>query len=355
VEGRYFWDTGCYETITMIPLDNLPVVENDSETRYTRRYIKDGIVIDGHTLKTTSIITNLSPNMPEVERLESVLKNEGFNGILSYYIFSGYWCELSFTESKIILHKNKPEKFSFSAGGYVTTWGHPCITVNINETMPLTFVVDTGSPVVFTFPRKFFQDIKPAEYREILSIEKFSDKVLNDYETHYEIPVHSMSVLDDVFTDKFIVTSYYNPFDEWGTIGVRYLQCYDLLFDITFNNEPKSNWHLWELYYMPRFPELDKNTLDLSDLRNAKLKVGISWMSTEQGRLLTRVWKPSIAYSEYGLMPSMTVTHINSVFLNPLPEDELSSLFNEMADDNNCEITVIDLDNSQRTIKRMKQ
>jgi hypothetical protein len=106
---------------------------------------------------------------------------------------------------------------------------------------------------------------------------------------------------------------------------------------------------------MPRFPELDKNTLDLSDLRNAKPRLGLTEMSIEQGRFLTRVWKPSIAYNEYCLMPGMTITHINGIFLNSLPENELSPLFSKMADDDNCEITVIDLDNSQRTIKRTRQ
>jgi hypothetical protein len=140
-----------------------------------------------------------------------------------------------------------------------------------------------------------------------------------------------------------------------GLIGIEYLQYYDLLFDITYNNEPKSNWHLWELYYMPRFPELDKNTLELLDLRNTKPRIGLTQIFTEQGRFLTSVWKPSVAYSEYGLMPGMTVTHINGVSLNMLTNEEATPLFNEMADDDNCEITVIDLDGSQRTIKRMRQ
>jgi hypothetical protein len=109
------------------------------------------------------------------------------------------------------------------------------------------------------------------------------------------------------------------------------------------------------LYYIPRFPDLDKNTLDLSDILNAKLKVGIRHISTEQGRFLIGVWKPSVAYSEYGLMPGMTITHINGVFLNLLTNDEANSLFSKMADDEDCEITVIDLDNRQRTIKRTRQ
>jgi hypothetical protein len=354
VEGRYFWDSGCWETITTTPLDNLPIVENDPVTSHTRYYIKDGITINGHTLKTTSIITNLSSNMPGVERLERIIKNEGFDGILGYYIFTGYWCELSFTESKIKLHKNKPEKFSLSAGGHVNELGSPCITVNINKTITTTFIVDTGSPDAFGFPKIIYQQIKPAEYGEILSVNESYEGIYNDFETHYEIPGCSMSVLDDTFTDKYIITSDI-PTENEGLIGVEYLQHYDLLFDITFNNEPKSNWHLWDLYYMPRFPELDKNTLDLSDLRNAKLKIGIRHRYTEQGRFLIGVWKPSIAYSEYSLMPGMTVTHINGVFLNSLTNDEISLLFDKLADDDNCEITVIDLDSRQRTIRRIKQ
>jgi hypothetical protein len=353
VEGRYFWDTGCYETITTIPLDNLLVVENDRVTDYTRYYIKDGIVINGHRLETTSIITN-NPKWDNTGVVKSILKNEEFDGILDYYIFSGYWCELSFTESKIILHKNKPEKFSLSVSGYVTEEGHPCISVYIDNFMPLNFVVDTGWPIAFGFPKKIMQYIKPAEYREILTVNESYDNVYDVFETHYEIPVHSINVLDNVFDDKFIVTSYYNPFDEWGTIGVEYLQYYDLLFDITYNNEPKNNWHIWELYYITRFPDLDKNTLDLSDLRNAKPKVGLTESLTEQGGFIVKVWKPSIAYNEYSLMPGMTITHINGIFLNSLNADERSRLFYSLAEEN-CEITVINLDNSPRTIKRTRQ
>jgi hypothetical protein len=354
VEGRYFWDTGCYETITTVFIKNLPVVENDRITGYTRFYIKDGIVINGYRLKTTSIIANLSENMPRVEATKSVLKNEGFDGILGYYIFSGYWCELSFTESKIILHKSKPEKFSLAASGYVNEWGQPCISVRIDSTYLYTFAVDTGLPRAFSFPRKLMQYIKPAEYGEILSVDESYEGIYNVFGMQYEIPERSISVLDDIFIDKYIITGD-SPSDDEGLIGIKYLQYYDLLFDITFNNEPKSNWHLWELYYMPRFPDLDKNTLDLSDLRNAKPRIGLTHIFTEQGKFLIKIWKPSIAYNEYGLMPGMTKTHINDVFLNSLTEGELSPLFNKMADDDNCEITVIDLDNQQRTIERRKQ
>jgi hypothetical protein len=95
--------------------------------------------------------------------------------------------------------------------------------------------------------------------------------------------------------------------------------------------------------------------LQFSDLLNTKPRIGLTHIFAEQGRLLISVWKPSIAYNEYGLMPGMTVTYINGVFLNSLPEDELHTLFGNMADDDNCEITVIDLDSRQRTIKRLKQ
>jgi hypothetical protein len=222
VEGRYFWDSGWYQTITTIPLSNLPVVENDPVTSFTRYYIKDGVAINGHILKTTSIITNLSPYMPNAEIVESILKNEGFDGILGYYIFTGYWCELSFTESKIKLHKSKPDKFSLFAGGYVDEWGFPCINVNINGVITVAFGVDTGLPYAFGFPNKIMQYIKSAEYRELLSISMSYGEVLNVFETHYEIPVQSISVLDDVFVDKLILTSD-NPLDDLVLIGIEYL------------------------------------------------------------------------------------------------------------------------------------
>jgi hypothetical protein len=292
--------------------------------------------------------------MSRAEELESILKNEGFDGILGYYIFSGYWCELSFTENKIILHKNKPEKFSNSAGGYVTRRGDPCLTININGAMPVTFIIDTGIPYAFGFPKKFIQFIKPADYREILTVSVLYGEVLNIFETHYEIPVRSISVLDDVFVDKFIITGDI-PSDDEGLIGIEYLQYYDLLFDITFNNEPKSNWHLWELYYIPRFPDLDKNTLEFYYMRNTKPRIGVTHIFSEQGMSLIRIWKPSIAHDEYALMPGMAITHINGVFLNSIANDEVSQLFSKMADDDNCEITIIDLDNRERTVKRKRQ
>jgi hypothetical protein len=287
--------------------------------------------------------------MSRAEELEMILKSEGFDGILGYYIFTGYWCELSFTESKIKLYKKKPDKFSLSAGGHVDGYGSPCITVNINGTIPITFIVDTGAPYAFGFPMRFMQYIKPADYREILTV----DKALNVFETQFEIPIRSISMLDDTFTDKYIITSE-SPSNYEGIIGIEYLQYYDLLFDITYYIAPKTNW-LWKLYYIPRFPDLDKNTLELLDLRNSKPRIGLTQIFTEQGRFLINVWRPSIAYSEYGLMPGMTITHINGVLLNSLPENELSPLISKMADDDNCEITVIDPDGRQRMIKRMRQ
>jgi hypothetical protein len=254
VDGRYFWDTGCRQTITSIPLDNLPHVKND-----TRRYIKNGIVINGQRLKTTSMITNFSewPN----KRMENIIKEGGFDGVLGYYIFNGYWCELSFTESKIILHKNKPEKFSLFAGGYVTRGGFPCITVNINGDITVPFVVDTGWLTAFGFPNIIMQYIKPADYKEIFSVNRMSP-------TSYEIPIQSMSVLDDVFVDKLIITSDV-PGNYEGTIGIEYLQHYDLLFDIRNNYSPANNYHQWELYYIPRFPDLDMNAQQLYRIRDA--------------------------------------------------------------------------------------
>jgi hypothetical protein len=252
VEGRYFWDTGNRLTITTIPLNNLPAVEHDA-----RYYIKNGLVINGHRLKTTLVRPN--------ERTEKILKEEGFDGILSYYIFDGYWCELSFTESKIILHKSKPEKFYLSAGGRLTNSGYPCITININGNIPFDLVVDTGSPYAFGIPNRIIQYIKPDEYKEIFSFNFNSGSPSN-----YEIPIQSMSVLNDIFVDKIIRTrNIPSVGDNVGLLGIGYLQYYDLLFNIRKNYSTADNYRQWELYYIPRFPDLDMNAQQFYGIKDA--------------------------------------------------------------------------------------
>jgi hypothetical protein len=244
------------ETITTIPLDNLPAVKN--ARRY--RYIKDGIVINGHRLKTTSMITNFSL-IPD-ERIERLIKKWGFDGILGYYTFNGYWCELSFTESKIILHKRKPDRFSLSASGYINALGHPCINVNINEDIPADFAVDTGSPYAFYFHQRFMAYINPTDYKEIFSFSR-------NFLPSYEIPIQSMRVLGEIFVDKIIRTTDIPLQDFDGLIGIEYLQNYDLLFDIRNNYSLANNYQQWELYYIPRFPDLDMNTQQLSGIKDA--------------------------------------------------------------------------------------
>jgi hypothetical protein len=252
VEGRYLWDTGCRHTLTTIPLDNLPFADN-----HAGHYIRNGIIINGHRLRTTSIITSIHFD----KKMETIAREEGCDGVLGYYVFNGYWCELSFTESKIILHKKKPDKFSTSASGYVTSWGHPCITVNINETIPITFVVDTGAPYGFYFHQRLMAYVNPTEYKERFSINR-------RFPTSYQIPIKSMRVLEDIFVDKIIETNSVSSGAD-GEIGIEYLQYYDFLFDIRNNFSIAGNYRLWELYYIPRFPDLDKNTLQFYGIKNA--------------------------------------------------------------------------------------
>jgi len=325
-EGRYFWDTGAYETVTTIP----------SHTGY---FVKKDIVLNGRTVNTTSRMDRFIPNTPGWERINSIFEDEGFDGLLGFSVFNGRWCELSFTENKIILHKTKPDKFSVPAEGYVSRRGVPHIIGSINGSVPVTMLVDTGAPGPFHFPRELLQKINPGEYMEILT----------ENDTHYGIPVRSIGVLDDVFTDKIIITDEFATFHMVGIMGARYLQYYDFLFDITLGTEPRR------MYYIPRFPETDKNALEFPNIQNAGPRLGITHMLNTQGRFLIRVWNPSVAHDEYGLMPGMTITHVNGVFLGSLTLNEASLLFGEMVDDENCEITIIDTDNQQRAVRRNKQ
>jgi hypothetical protein len=339
VEGRYFLDTGSFETITAVPLDNLPVIENDPHP-YTRHLIKDGITINNQLLKTESIIFNFSQDLPRSEVMQQILQEEKFDGLLGFSIFNGYWCELSFSESKIILHNNKPRRFSKSIRGVI----QDSTLYNVFEidNVYLYIIVDTGFADTFLFPNTLMINLKTDDYNEILTDEPVKK---------YAIKTNLINLFDDVFIDKFILTNDKNPIDGVVLIGVEYLQNYDLLFDFT---SWKPGFAPASLYYISRFPDIDKNTQSFSNLLNNRFLFGIVYITTEKGVYINGITKESIAYNEYGLVPGMTITHVNEISLNTLTDEEKIRMLVALVDNDKGELSVLDTNNRLRLIRRHK-
>jgi predicted aspartyl protease len=339
IEGRYFWDTGSFDSITTASLVNLPIVEDESRP-YTKYFIKDRISINNQIIKTESTIYNPSVDVPRSEVIQQILQEEKFDGLLGFSIFNGYWCELSFSESKIILYNNRPKRFSKSIRGVIQ--GSTLYNIFEIDNVYLYILVDTGSTNAFLFPHTFMNHLGTDDYSEILTDEPGKK---------YMIRTGLINLFDDVFIDKFILTSDKNPIDGVVITGVEYLQYYDLLFDFTDWN---SGFAPASLYYMSRFPDIDKNTLSFSDLLNNRLLFGIFYITTEHGVYINGISKESIAYNEYNLAPGMTITHVNGISLNTLTDEEKNKVIVSLVDNDNGELTVFDANNQRHSIKRQK-
>jgi hypothetical protein len=87
----------------MIPVDNLRFIKDTTYTSldYTEKtkiYNLNEITINNVKLKINSMIMSETSHLKKLSNLEKI------DGILGSTIFAGYWCELSFSQQKIILH-----------------------------------------------------------------------------------------------------------------------------------------------------------------------------------------------------------------------------------------------------------
>jgi hypothetical protein len=109
-KGMFLFDTGSTESYLDIEATNLSQYGH-TITPYKGQQVSVPVynlrkITFGNTeLKTRSWVINQSD-------LITGKRNDGFDGILGSGIFEGYWCELSFSKRKIILHKEKPDYFS---------------------------------------------------------------------------------------------------------------------------------------------------------------------------------------------------------------------------------------------------
>lgn len=104
--GKFFWDTGANMSLFDCDFSNLDFsrkgvmafyFENPEAVDY---YYLPEIIIDGARLKGAPEITRTTASLRS-----RTLEPEGLDGVLGINVFAGYWCELSFSRKKIILHK----------------------------------------------------------------------------------------------------------------------------------------------------------------------------------------------------------------------------------------------------------
>jgi hypothetical protein len=308
LKGRFLFDTGG--TISLVPVN----VENLRRRGFAWRYNKEGEKYKQWVYKLNSIgfgETEVKARSWVTNDVfaTSLVTNLGYTGLLGILTFEGYWCEISFTEHKIILHKEKPDYFTESVPVAVESKYNPQIKVSVNvDGQELYLMVDTGWNWAFGFPKGLADNTAPEKIKEVMTIREGGP-------LFYIIQVDSMKILDEIHENNFIVTtSTYEKrsgekYHNIGLLGTTYLKYYDLLLDFRALRRGKST----AMYYKAHTP-LEGRKYDYVSLIKMPPELGILDFGIREGRggiVIISMIKDSIAHTKFGLKAGDIITHVN--------------------------------------------
>jgi hypothetical protein len=249
--------------------------------------------------------------------------------MLGFRIFAGYWCEISFSQSKIFLYKEQPVHFTKSAPVEMIDKYYFCIPVTVDgETLP--FCIDTGLPDAMLFPKSAINRKDSADYAKVRSNDRVRD--------FYIVKTNTVSVLDETFIDSSVLTNSYMTqnnsaskkavdtdfLDTIGLVGVDFLRNYNLLLDLTDIRHFKTG----VLYYEPSrlFEENDYGSY-YQPMSNISPFGLLRITRPRDDVVIQDIIESSIAYTDFGFRPGMVVTKINGEPIDGMTDEEF------MADD----------------------
>lgn len=316
-EGRFIFDSGNMHSYLNIRARGLfPVAYTKREYKGRLRtiviYALNKISISGIEINTQQWLINHD------DVLDYLKKYEGYDGLLGIRTFEGYWCELSFSANEIILYKEKPSHFTKAAPiKYLSKIDKFYLPVTIDGNI-FDIAIDTGLDKGIFFPDGIARYKKPDELKKIVSLEE-----VNEY---HLVKTDSIHILDEVYTDAFIMTnSYLAQRRNWvsdndrGLIGVNFLKYYDLLFDYRELRKGKTT----VMYYKPIVPLAERNYGFYSFLKEMPEPGILDFYVSEKGLVIISIIKDSIAYTAYGLRPDNVITKINGEPVINIPREEL--------------------------------
>jgi hypothetical protein len=316
-KSRFVFDTGSTESYLPIKTANLSryghaITPYKGKNTTVQIYNLTNIIFNNVELKTHSWVINRSDFITRAQ-------NDGFDGILGAGVFEGYWCELSFSKSRIILHKEKPDYFTnFSTVKILNKYNADFFIPCIIDGETFYFDIDTGATAGLYFPDGLTKFKKTDEYREIMSSDPKA-------EMYHLVKTNLIRLLDEVYTEYFVMTnSPYSArndeaYNDFGVLGIDFLKYYDFLFDYRELREGKSTG----IYYRPNTPIEERNYGVYSFITEAPAFGILNSMGfTESGFVIHRIIKDSIAYEVFGLRPDMTITRINEKPIAEIPRKE---------------------------------
>jgi hypothetical protein len=314
--GKFVFDTGVTESHVNIQLDNLRHIGNTTNkymgvSKKEKIYALNKILLGGTELKTHSWIINRSAV------LESIQK-EGYDGLLGIRVFEGYWCELSFSRNKIILHKKKPEYFSkwLPVNSIDKSRQYFSIPVNIDDNI-IYCVIDTGMKIAMRFPKSVLCQKHTNDYVKV-----FSSDHVNQY---HLVKTQKFTIMDETYINKFIMTNSYlsqysndDKYNNIGILGIDFLINYNILFDFTNLRNGKTTG----IFYEPRVLLEERNYGFFSYVTNVPSSGILKMHYANKGLIIDDIIENGIAYNEFGLRPNMIITKINGKPIDDMTAEE---------------------------------
>ena len=241
VEGRFLFDTGAM--LSLVCDDRRRFNFGRSVILLGERvpvYAMRRILFEGGELRPRARLTTVN------RQLNPYLRVSNFAGILGNDIFDGYWVELSFSRREIVLHREKPGRFDGAShaplgvgwDGGLHTLFFMLIDIDGRE---FPFLVDTGAPRAFYFPRNVAAGVYPGYLTRV-------SRPFTEVREYYLLTAGAVSFMDRTYVDKTIFTDSFvaarsggrESRNYVGIMGMGILMHYDLLFDYRSLREGRS-------------------------------------------------------------------------------------------------------------------
>jgi hypothetical protein len=243
----------------------------------------------------------------------------GLDGTLCVDVFSGYWCEVSFSKKKIILYSEKPSHYNQSISGTFSSDSLLTVPVTIDGIKYDFFIANMPLKILetMTAPYTMLEQEPGYKYKKFTTTE-------GDY---YWVRTEEFNIFGETFFNKTIMTDFElsTIFAELGNddygkrtgaLNWNYLQNYDLLFD--FTKLPIENYQETptEVYYAPRNLPEDRERLFVTEYPGGELGAfafidpsGVTLFLAEDSPL-----------SDLGITVNTVITHIDGKPVSTMAE-----------------------------------
>jgi hypothetical protein len=307
-----------------------------------RHYKIEEIIIGGVPVKANSVATD-----PDSSYDDNYLVPYGLNGRFGIDVFSGYWCEVSFSKNKIILHSKKPSYFEQSVKGIFDSKKMLTIPVTI-EGKDYDYLFQNGENFdILSLPLSITEQKPENEYQRYLYRQKDSGETgeicwvrTRDFTVFGDTYKRNI-LMADPFLAGFI---WYDYGKNTGALSWALLQNYDLLFDFTgidYISTTDENFSLeTQVYYAPRNLTEDRECLFLTEYPGGELGAfafvdpsGVTLFLAEDSPL-----------SGVGITPNTVITHIDGKPVSTMAEAGMTPFSYQTA------LTILDENEQEREI-----